>query len=205
MEAPNTNETMEQQPEEVKASKPATIIIGPNTLPRSASGGGYRRRGAAQRETEGNAIDYDYDDGDEIDEDEFEGMMLNGGGGFYGGDDFFPPTTWDLIIKNVTPKLPALEQVLSKYQLKSRKFFIAQNEYQYNPPFLVFYQRPESVPDTLNQANFNEHLLIPHQFELMRFFESFHMLKFPKEPILMLKRQCKIFQILKLASFHRTV
>jgi len=114
MEAPNTNETMEQ-PEEVKVSKPATIIIGPNTLPRSASGGGHRRRGAAQRETEGNAIDYDYEDGDEIDEDEFEGMMLNGGGGFYGGDDFFPPTTWDLIIKNVTPKLPALEQVLSKY------------------------------------------------------------------------------------------
>jgi hypothetical protein len=35
-------------------------------------------------------------------------MMLSGGGvgGFYGGEDFFPPTTWDLIIKNVTPKLP---------------------------------------------------------------------------------------------------
>lgn len=40
-------------------------------------------------------------------------------------------------------------------------------------------------------GNFNEKLLIPHQFELMKFFENFHMMKYPKEPILMLKRKCK--------------
>ena len=41
-------------------------------------------------------------------------------------------------------------------------------------------------------ANFNEYLMIPHQHELMKFFENFHMMKYPKEPILMLKKKCKM-------------
>ena len=57
--------------------------------------------------------------------------MLNGGGGFYGGEDFYPPTTWDLVAKNVTPKLPLVDVILHKYQaqLKNRKFLAHQNEY----------------------------------------------------------------------------
>ena len=49
-----------------------------------------------------------------MDEEEFMGMMMNGMaaiGGFYGAngggnEDYFPPTTWDLVVKNATPKLP---------------------------------------------------------------------------------------------------
>ena len=185
----------EPQPEEAKMeisrqTVQPTIIIGPNTLPRSATGGTYRRRQVAP--SDGQFLDYDYDEGDELDEDEFEGMMLNGGGGFYGGDDFFPPTTWDLVIKNVTPKLPQIDQVLQKYQLKNRKFFTTQNECLYNPPFMMFYTKQRPEDDEMNMANFNEKLMIPHQFELMRFFESFHMMRFPKEAVLMLKRKCKV-------------
>ena len=44
------------------------------------------------------------------------GMMMNEAGGFYGGDDFYPPTTWDLVVKNATPKLPQLDLLLHKYQ-----------------------------------------------------------------------------------------
>jgi hypothetical protein len=54
------------------------------------------------------------------------GMMMSGANGFYGGgDDFYPPTTWDLVVKNATPKLPLLDMILHKYQnqIKNRKFF----------------------------------------------------------------------------------
>jgi hypothetical protein len=65
---------------------------------------------------------------DEEEEEEFMGMMMNGIGGFFGGgadDDFYPPTTWDLVVKNATSKLPQLEMLLHKYanQIKNRKFF----------------------------------------------------------------------------------
>jgi hypothetical protein len=53
-----------------------------------------------------------------MDEEEFMGMMMNGMvGGFYGGADgeFLPPTTWDLVVKNATPKLPQLDLILHKY------------------------------------------------------------------------------------------
>jgi len=55
-----------------------------------------------------------------MDEEEFMGMMMNGMvGGFYGGNgqdgEFLPPTTWDLVVKNATPKLPQLELILHKY------------------------------------------------------------------------------------------
>ena len=66
------------------------------------------------------------EDGDEMemmDEEEFMGMMMNGMaaiGGFYGAngggnEDYFPPTTWDLVVKNATPKLPQLDLLLHKY------------------------------------------------------------------------------------------
>jgi len=158
---------------------------------------------------------------DEEEEEELMSMMMNGVGGFFGGlsgEDYFPPATWDLINKNL-PKLPLLDLLLHKYQnqIKNRKFFTHYNDNQYNPPFLVFYSKhlseeyalktfkeslaiaegkeskgKEKSSETLTIANFNEHLMIPHQFELMKFFENFHMLKYPKEPILMLKRKCML-------------
>ena len=68
------------------------------------------------------------------------------------------------------------------------------NDFQYNPPFLIFYPKltSDEIKKEMTIANFNEYLLIPHQFELMKFFENFHMMKYPKEPILMLKRKCKL-------------
>jgi hypothetical protein len=65
---------------------------------------------------------------DEEEEEELMNMMMNGIGGFFGGgmggEDYFPPTTWDLITKNL-PKLPQLDLLLHKYQnqIKNRKFF----------------------------------------------------------------------------------
>ena len=54
-------------------------------------------------------------------------------------------------------------------------------------------QKKGQTEQSLTLANFNEHLLIPHQYELMKFFESFHMMNYPKEPILMLRRKCTFF------------
>jgi hypothetical protein len=165
------------------------------------------------------------DDDDEMDEEEEEelmSMMMNGVGGFFGGlgnDEYFPPTTWDLVTKNL-PKLPQLDLLLHKYQnqIKNRKFFTQYNDSQYNPPFLIFYskhlseesslkafkdlghdskesphKKGQAEQQSLTLANFNKHLLIPHQYELMKFFENFHMMNYPKEPILMLRRKCTIF------------
>jgi hypothetical protein len=71
--------------------------------------------------------DDDEDDYEDDEDEDFMGFMMNGGAGaaagFYGGDEFYPPATWDLIMKNATPKLPMLDQLLHKYQLKNRKFF----------------------------------------------------------------------------------
>ena len=50
----------------------------------------------------------DDDDMDEEEEEELMSMMMNGVGGFFGGlgnDEYVPPTTWDLVTKNL-PKLP---------------------------------------------------------------------------------------------------
>jgi hypothetical protein len=55
---------------------------------------------------------------------------------------------------------------------------------------------------TLTIANFNEHLLIPHQYELMRFFEHFHMMRYPREPIMMLRRKCKVSKVEIVYSFN---
>ncbi|TNV79931.1 hypothetical protein FGO68_gene81 [Halteria grandinella] len=108
--------------------------------------------------------------------------------------------------------------------LKNKKFLMQQNETQYNPPFLIIYSKHvveeamhkaqaiekaeskgskgkegsaspvKASEEGLTIANYNEALLIPHQFELMRFFEHYHMMKYPKEPIRMLKRKFFIVQ-----------
>ena len=41
----------------------------------------------------------------------------------------------------------------------------------YNPPFLVLYDKP--VDEEMTQANLNEKLKVPHQQELMEFYEDF--------------------------------
>jgi hypothetical protein len=55
----------------------------------------------------GAMYDDEEDEMDEEEEEELMSMMMNGIGGFFGGmgDEYFPPTTWDLITKNL-PKLP---------------------------------------------------------------------------------------------------
>ena len=74
---------------------------------------------------------------DDMDEEEEFRMMMGDGNGFFNDMDFF---TWDLIIKN-TPKLPQIELLLHKNQIKNKKFFTIYNDYQYNPPFMVFYSK----------------------------------------------------------------
>ena len=69
-------------------------------------------------------IEDDDDEMEMMDEEEFMGMMMNGMaaiGGFYGaggnaGDEYFTPTTWDLVVKNATPKLPQIDLLIHKYQ-----------------------------------------------------------------------------------------
>ena len=94
--------------------------------------------------------------------------------------------------------------MIHKYQnqIKNKKFLTVHNEFQYNPPFLIFYNKinteelkKEDKQKQMTISNFHEHLMIPHQYELMKFFENFHMMKYPKEPILMLKRKCKYLMI----------
>ena len=126
--------------------------------------------------------DDEYDD----DEEEFQGP------GIVNEMDFF---TWDLIIKN-TPKLPQIELLLHKNQIKNKKFFTQFNDFQYNPPFLVFYEKKTfkeegSLPQDISIGNFHEVLGIPHWCELMKFYEELHLMKYPKNPILMCKRKCK--------------
>ena len=48
--------------------------------------------------------------------------------------------TWDVIVK-CTPRLPQLDLLLHKNTLKNKKFFTQYNDSQYNPPFLIFYQK----------------------------------------------------------------
>ena len=71
--------------------------------------------------------EYDEEDDDDEEDEEFMGMMMNEAGGFYGGadDGYYPHTTWDLVVKNATPKLPQLDIFLHKYQnqMRNRKFF----------------------------------------------------------------------------------
>ena len=64
--------------------------------------------------------------------------------------------TWDLIVKN-TPKLPQLEILLHKNQIKNKKFFTVHNDYQYNPPFMIFYQKrvyKENQPTSTSNPEF---------------------------------------------------
>lgn len=48
--------------------------------------------------------------------------------------------TWDVIVK-CTPRLPQLEILLHKNLIKKKKFFTVYNDFQYNPPFLIFYSK----------------------------------------------------------------
>ena len=63
-------------------------------------------------------INGEYDDDDEDD-------YMRGGIGMLHDIDF---VTWDLIIKN-TPKLPQLEILLHKNQIKNKRFFTVYNDY----------------------------------------------------------------------------
>lgn len=83
----------------------------------------------------GGEIDYDINGG-EFDDEEDEDY-IKGGMGFLQDVDFL---TWDLIIKN-TPKLPQIELLIHKNQIKNKRFFQVFNDYQYNPPFMVFYSK----------------------------------------------------------------
>lgn len=99
--------------------QPATIVIGPNTVRQPShqkrAQANQRRRPEGQGGQEADSQYDDEDDEDDYEEEDFIGMMQEAGG-FYGGDDFYPPTTWDLIVKNATPKLPQLDILLHKYQ-----------------------------------------------------------------------------------------
>lgn len=61
--------------------------------------------------------------------------------------------TWDLIVKN-TPKLMLLEIIIHRNQIKNKRFFTTFNDYQYNPPFLIFYpkrnlkENPQALTET---------------------------------------------------------
>jgi hypothetical protein len=66
----------------------------------------------------------DFGNMENYDEDEDDSNDVRGGG-FFNDLDFF---TWDLIIKN-TPKLPQLELLLHKNQIKNKKFFTLYNDY----------------------------------------------------------------------------
>jgi hypothetical protein len=69
---------------------------------------------------------------------------------------------------------------------------------------LIFFKKPEGIQEEVQEGeekpyeqqditveNFTEKLNLPHNADLMKFFESFHMLKYPKEPIQMLRKKCK--------------
>jgi hypothetical protein len=71
-------------------------------------------------------------------------------------------------------------------------------DFIYLCPFVVFYKVPENLEESgLAQDNFNLALGIPYQRELMQIYEDFFQGKFPKKPILTLKRQCKPISVLK--------
>jgi hypothetical protein len=63
-----------------------------------------------------NTGDQDLNFENEYDDEDDEGL---GGPGYLNDMDFL---TWDLIIKN-TPKLPQLELLLHKNQIKNKRFF----------------------------------------------------------------------------------
>jgi hypothetical protein len=67
------------------------------------------------------------------------------GVGFLNDMDFL---RWDLIIKN-TPKLPQLELLLHKNQIKNKRFFTQLNDYQYNPPFMIFFSSKKSKDEAI--------------------------------------------------------
>eukprot|EP00347_Sterkiella_histriomuscorum_P006065 403354200 len=112
--------------------------------------------------------------------------------------------TWDLIVKN-TPKLmlQQIEMLIHKNQIKNKKFFTTYNDYQYNPPFMIFYSKKlykecsgssnqndqNIVPQDASIGNFQDYLGIPHQCELTKFYEEFNLMKYPKLPIMMIKRK----------------
>ncbi|CDW81693.1 UNKNOWN [Stylonychia lemnae] len=137
------------------------------------------------------------DEYDDEDEDDYRDGEY-GGQGFMNEMDFM---TWDLIVKN-TPKLAQIELLLHKNMVKNKKFFTLYNEYQYNPPFLIFYQKKTykegnvdlQPPQDSNIANFHEYLGVPHQCELVKFYEDFNLMKYPKNPIMMVKRKFFLVQ-----------
>jgi len=169
-----------------------TIIIGPNSI-RTVGGPITRPLNQANQALLGPSFNYpslggerqrrrmmddnsEFDDEDQIEHFRASGMMND--------LDFF---TWDLIIKN-TPRLPFLEPLLHKSHIVNRKFF-QHNDYTYNPPFLIFNRKIEEAPADSSMANFTDLLRMPHSCELLKFYEDFNLLKYPKAPLLLCKKK----------------
>ena len=93
-------------------------------------------------------------------------------------------TSWDIVLKN-TPQLPLLESMINKYGLVN-KGFMAKHSYSYSPPFMIFYDKEVEVDlEVTTIGNFTEIIDVPHQHELVRFFENFNLFRYPKDPLLL--------------------
>lgn len=98
--------------------------------------------------------------------------------------------TWDVLIKNA----PKLTDVSSLPKHMKYYAFFAKNKLIARPPFIIL-SRPQAdskPPAHLTIDNFNEFLGVPHASELVTIYENFCTMKYPKEPIKTLRKQCKL-------------